>query len=411
MKYSTLAFTLMISTGAFAQALVPPHMDLEMSSAEYAAILGDEAQDGKGLSADDPRIARGIKTGARLSEWIALINSGRAASSAIRLTSPQTRRGISIDSPSIYSPATIGADTVRVMTALPAEMKAVLESEGDLPGTITLDDETFIKNARLVDKIYQSSARYKSLDGYRYYYVQAAAKDVRGYNYLTKNNYTAESLRDVALIPADKVEAVKNALIGICKNGNRGVNCDSTVAAALKNNKLADVFTRYYPAGQKLWSEFFDIPASGTRTDVIWANDVMMVPFNTPAIAKFEPYLRDNIHDEFRFGTWAMQLNFGTFADGPRLVFEAGVVPHVNGLGGNEITMDSNQPIEEYESQWTIRHEFGHVIGLPDCYHEFYDTTLQAYVNYQLDITDLMCSRAGNMTERIYKQLEKAYKK
>ena len=188
MKYSTLAFTLMISTGAFAQALVPPHMDLEMSSAEYAAILGDEAQDGKGLSADDPRIARGIKTGARLSEWIALINSGRAASSAIRLTSPQTRRGISIDSPSIYSPDTIGADTVRVMTALPAEMKAVLESEGDLPGTITLDDETFIKNARLVDKIYQSSARYKSLDGYRYYYVQAAAKDVRGYNYLTKNN-------------------------------------------------------------------------------------------------------------------------------------------------------------------------------------------------------------------------------
>jgi hypothetical protein len=73
--------------------------------------------------------------------------------------------------------------------------------------------------------------------------------------------------------------------------------------------------------------------------------------------------------------------------------------------------MDSNQPIEEYESQWTIRHEFGHVLGLPDCYHEFYDVNARAYVNYQLDITDLMCSRAGNMNERIYKELKEAYEK
>jgi len=91
-------------------------------------------------------------------------------------------------------------------------------------------------------------------------------------------------------------------------------------------------------------------------------------------------------------------------------VFQPGVVPHVNGLGGNEIVMDSNQPIEEYESQWTIRHEFGHVIGLPDCYHEFYDVSQQAFVNYQLDITDLMCSRAGNMNERIYNELKRVYK-
>lgn len=73
--------------------------------------------------------------------------------------------------------------------------------------------------------------------------------------------------------------------------------------------------------------------------------------------------------------------------------------------------MDSNQPIEEYDSQWTIRHEFGHVLGLPDCYHEFYDTTQEAYVNYQFDVTDLMCSRAGNMNERIYLELKKAYQK
>jgi hypothetical protein len=103
-------------------------------------------------------------------------------------------------------------------------------------------------------------------------------------------------------------------------------------------------------------------------------------------------------------------MTFGNYPNGALLKFEAGVVPHVNGLGGNEIVMDSTQPIEEYESQWTIRHEYGHVIGLPDCYHEFYDSELGAFVNYQLDVTDLMCSRAGNMKERIYKELVRVYR-
>ncbi len=137
----------------------------------------------------------------------------------------------------------------------------------------------------------------------------------------------------------------------------------------------------------------------------------MNVVFNTPSLPKFIPYLKNNIEDEFRWENWGMKMTFGNYSSGPRLVFETGVVPHVNGLGGDTITMDSNQPIEEYESQWTIRHEFGHVLGLPDCYHEFYDTDLKAYVNYQLDITDLMCSRAGNIKERIYLELKKAYAK
>ena len=409
MKHSPLLFSLLISSGAFAQTLIPPHMDLEMSSAEYETVLSGESQKGM-MDAEDPRITQGLQTGARLSQWIALINTARTNTTAIRLTSPQTRRGIPIDQPSIYSPVTIGKDLAKVMADLPAEMKTILESEADLPDTIALDDETFIKHARLIDKLYQSSARYKSLDPYRYYYIQGAARDVRGYNFLTKNKYTAETLKDVALIPANHKDAVKSALIGLCKNANRP-NCESVVQSGFTKNTLTDIYNRFYPAGQKLWTEFFDIPASGIRKDIKWVGDVMTVPFNTPTIPKFETYLRENIEDEFRFNNWKMLMNFGSFANGPRLIFEAGVVPHVNGLGGNDITMDSNQPIEEYESQWTIRHEFGHVIGLPDCYHEFYDTTLQAYVNYQLDISDLMCSRAGNMTERIYHQLEKAYKK
>ena len=43
--------------------------------------------------------------------------------------------------------------------------------------------------------------------------------------------------------------------------------------------------------------------------------------------------------------------------------------------------------------QWTIRHEFGHVLGFPNCYLEFYDNDTATMVSYQLDVTNLMCSR------------------
>ncbi len=55
------------------------------------------------------------------------------------------------------------------------------------------------------------------------------------------------------------------------------------------------------------------------------------------------------------------------------LYFQKGVTPHVNRLGGNVIIMDAAASIEEYAIRWAIRHEYGHVLGLPDCYFEFYD--------------------------------------
>ena len=389
----------------------PLHLDLEMSSDEYRAILKKQAQSSnKQAIADDPAITNALRLGERLSKWIAKVNTGRTAETAIRLTSATTRRGIPIDKPNQYSPAIIKTDTAKILAELPKEIKEVLESTSELPGTITLDDETFITHARKVDRNYQSAARYKSVDQYRYYYIQAANKDVRGYYYLDTNKIGEAELRDVSIIPASKVSDIKNALALICLNSTANIGkCKSEVSSAFSKNTVSALYKKYIFNAKKNWNDFFIIPVSARRTDIKWSGSTATVPFNTPEIPKFIPYLKNNIEDEFKWNGWGLKMVFGSFADGPYLKFEAGVVPHVNGLGGNEIVMDSNQPIEEYESQWTIRHEFGHVLGLPDCYHEFYDSTAKAYVNYQLDITDLMCSRAGNMNERIFTELKMAY--
>jgi hypothetical protein len=387
----------------------PVHLDLEMTSEEYRSLLLALPRK-TGLQ--EASITEALKLGDRLSKWITKINERRSPGTAIRLTSSQTRRGIPIDKPNIYSPLTIKKETESILKEIPSEMKTVLTSNMQLPDSPQVSDETFILHARRVDRNYQSAARYKSVDQYRSDYISAANDDVRGYYYLIKNEITEAELRDVGTLSTSQLTEIKEALAMICMNGTRNLKkCKTLVEAAVKKNSLADFYLKYISSSQKVWKKFFNIPAWARRTDIVWSGLSMSAPFNTPKIPKFGPYLKDNVEDEFRWGAWELKIAMGNYPQGPYLKFEPGVVPHVNGLGGNEIVMDSNQPIEEYESQWTIRHEFGHVLGLPDCYHEFYDVSARAYVNYQLDITDLMCSRAGNMKERIFLELKKAYGK
>lgn len=408
MKRLILMLLILVTQKSFAL----PHLDLEMTSEEYRLHL-NQLKLNKIATMEDPLITYSLKLGDRLSKWINIINQSRPADSAIRLTSPQTRRAIPIETPNIYSPSIIKAGADKIISELPEVMRNVLTTEVELPTNISIDDETFIKHARLLDRNYQSAARYKSVNGFRFQYIAAASKDVRGYYYLTKNKIGPSELKDTNTIDPEKVQPIKEALAKICMNANSETfdSCKGKVDSAFIKNLLPSFYQKYFQAAEANWNDFFEIPRQGARRDVIWKDQVMTVPFNTPSIAKFIPYLQNNIEDEYRFNDWKLKMNFGTFMNGPKLVFQAGVVPHVNGLGGNQIVMDSNQPIEEYESQWTIRHEFGHVLGLPDCYHEFYDTKLEAYVNYQLDTTDLMCSRAGNMKERIFNQLQKTYSK
>jgi len=417
MKSFLILLSIFSISTSHAQSLTPPHMDLEMTSAEYSRILKNLKKNAffsfrksKAKTEDDIIIDSTIELGTRLSSWIDLVNQNRSPDQAIRLTSAQTRQSFPIDKPRTSNPKIIQSKLNAAMTALPQEMRNILTGAMKPTPALPLSDAEFIKLAREIDTIYQGAARYKTLDVWRSHYVKRAYKDVRGYYFLKENSITAQTLENLNSMPEEMVKKISDALKMICLNSTEDrEDCEEDFNEALQGGKLPKYYSKYIGDAKENWDSFFKIPKSARRSDVKWFEEIMTVPFNTPEIAKFIPYLRDNIQDEFRFKGWGILVNFGDYKDGPRLIFKAGEVPHVNELGGNEIVMDSVQPIEEYESQWTIRHEFGHVLGLPDCYHEFYDEKIGAYINYQLDTSDLMCSRAGNMKERIYSELKEAY--
>lgn len=412
MKLFIFFYTIFFSTQLIAKS--PLHLDLEMDSKEYKIHLKTFQKNNliNFQNSDHPAISRALKLGERLSNWISLINNNRSPEQAIRLTSASTRRGIPIDSPNMYSPSIIEKETRKILTEFPQEMKEVITSRAELPSSIKIDDQTFIEHARKLDRNYQAAARYKSVDRYRASYIEEANRDVRGYYYLKKNNISENDLYDLSHYSQDEKQKIENALTLVCLNSLKNLKrCQKEFEKASEKNELFNFYKMHIMESKKNWDEFFKIPKYAIREDINWSGKAATIPFNIPTIAKFIPYLRNNVEDEFKWHGWKLEIIFGNYPSAPYLKFEPGVVPHVNELGGNEIVMDSNQPIEEYESQWTIRHEFGHILGLPDCYHEFYDVKAKAYVNYQLDTTDLMCSRAGNMKKRIYEELKKAYGK
>ncbi|MEO0335876.1 MAG: hypothetical protein AAF202_05760 [Pseudomonadota bacterium] len=124
----------------------------------------------------------------------------------------------------------------------------------------------------------------------------------------------------------------------------------------------------------------------------------------------YRQFLKDNIEDEFSFEGFQLQVEFSNSrSSGVFVEWLPDVTPHVKGLGSDHIVMNSRDSLSDWNTQWTIRHEFGHVLGLPDCYIEFYEADKNVITNYQIDVDDLMCSRAGVINQRIVDELNRAY--
>lgn len=138
---------------------------------------------------------------------------------------------------------------------------------------------------------------------------------------------------------------------------------------------------------------------------------VLHAPFLTPDQPSVQSWLKENVEDEWKGTDFQLQIDFKkTTQDIPKIEFKEGVTAHVNGIAGNTITMEAEYPIETKDQKWTIRHEYGHVLGFEDCYLEFYDTNEKAMIYYEIDVDNLMCSRNGHLNSSHIEQLQKMYK-
>lgn len=413
MKLNILStLTLILSGLAFTANAKPPiHLDLEMSGYEYESLL---AKQPRNFSTDNRKhIFDDIfATGKRNLDWIRLLNKNRT--DQISLSTAETQQGFPINNPRAYNPEIIRTSYNDLQKAMPQALAKIIFSidplPSDLPGTVA----DYIKWGLEVDRVYQIAARWKMYEPYMDYLIDNSTSDIRGYYFITTTPGLLNSLKDWSKVPAADKSKITIWLSQVCLNDLKDITqCQTLTNTAVQANKAFDFFNEHKKAGEKILREMMYIPNDGKFSSLEWTtNSIAEVPFVDPRDQAMRSYLLDNIQTEWKlFPTFALHVLFVPESQyGVKVIWQPGVTPHVPGLGSNTIYMDANAPISEYDVQWTIRHEFGHVLGFPDCYIEFYDTHLKAIVGYQIDTTDLMCSRRGHLKERHVEEMKRVYR-
>jgi len=403
----------------------PPHLALELTFEEsqkmYQEILKSRSNKKSNKKSNkriyelvDPQIQTATDAGEKMSQWLKAINATRSENNQLRLTSAGARRGIPIDKPSKYGPTTVQKTLDKLIAEMPESMKDIIFGNKPVTSSKAVSDEDFVKYARTTSGLYQSAVRWTGMQQWLPYYTKNRKRDIRGYYYLKNQTNLDHKLKNFKSLTAQEQAIMSEALDGLCFNytGDQK-KCDKMILHSINTNTLLAAKNKLWPAAEIIWKSYFEI--SDPRKDVEWkqtAPGVMKVTFKDPKNLEIQNWLKDNIEDEFRrpLKNWNLEMEFirgnSTTA---RLEFKPNVTPHVT--GGNLVVMDENTPLQEYGVKWTIRHEYGHILRLPDCYVEFYDPKANLMINYQLDTSDLMCSRAGDMNDRIYEELKRVYLK
>lgn len=411
-RYSLLFLSLLAFSSVQARTL--PHLDPEMTGPEYRVLL-EQLQKQQGFltkRTDDPLLAI-LDLGKRNLDWLAAINKNRADQDKLQLTTADSTKAYPIDAPGYSNRDIIQKALADVKTTMPQPMADVIFGTGPIPETNPLDDTTFLEFARQMNHVYEMASRWLLEEPYLDDYKTMAQEDIRGYYFLNNETNLEWNLNHWSSLDADTQTKYSAWLTGECFNSNNYLKaCQTKLANAIKKKKVWEYHQNYVADAQRVYNGFFEL--QNPRPEIIWNSktpNIMFMPFTTPNTQAVQAWFKSNVEDEWHVNDWHLQINFANKPNLAKVVFEPGATPHVDDLGGDTITMDANRDINEYIVTWTIRHEFGHVLGFPDCYVEFYDAQNEVMINYQIDINNLMCSRRGHLQTQHYDQLKKNYYK
>lgn len=399
----------------------PPHIGpegLQFSKIHIYKIekLIENQLSQKELNADEATELKQIEmilvAGKKASKWIEIVNNKREPGKKLDLSSPTKSGGIPITAPQKSSTEIMVKRYEDFLTSQPAVITDVIKSNQDLPEVAPLSDAEFVTSLRILDRIYQSTIRWAGSRSWLSWYINRSIFDMRGFIFLRDTPDLEVVLKTYPTMSAEEKLKYNSWLLGICRNGDfDSSDCRTELTNSIKRNNLYGFYTRFNKYGQSMYDLFFTVKK--TRKEMFWNPErtVLHAPFLTPDQPSVQSWLKENVEDEWKGTDFQLQIDFKkTTQDIPKIEFKEGVTAHVNGIAGNTITMEAEYPIETKDQKWTIRHEYGHVLGFEDCYLEFYDTNEKAMIYYEIDVDNLMCSRNGHLNSSHIEQLQKMYK-
>lgn len=363
-----------------------------------------------------------LHAGARALEWVDVLQKDLPVEQREQIWRRVDRIGRepTPEKPMKYNPNIILESYQKALAAAPASVSEALQGGGNLPSSPPsgLTSKDVVAAVRDIHVVYSRASRWLALYEWRTS-ISKASRDLRGW---LKLNRERDSLIGEAriwtmtnLLQRQKfIEEVSEACpiatgvsVEECRRnyGPYVSNPNATQDLIAWVNDLND-------KGQVVYDSKFGVQAShqGVRTSVSGSSHKIEVPTMGMNEEIFN-WIQDRINESWVFKDVVDVRLFSTFwsLGAVRVEWEQGALPHVNAIAGDTITMDSNTPKWLEHTQTVMRHEFGHVLGFPDCYTEFWDDSVESFVYYSLDPSDAMCALSGSYLDRHRDALVKGY--
>lgn len=256
--------------------------------------------------------------------------------------------------------------------------------------------------------LYQNSMRFEGQKCSFPYMAKKKFQDVRPYLELLdfcteKNGDGICSSETIANLSSNEAQLVEVKTIKLCKAfDSSNVNCQAQYNVHKMNNTVASLVSFYQKKFQtERYERLFTLRDSHLKFQCHSIEDVTTMTLKVYS-QSLDIYSL-NVLARFVSDTWTR----GKFRLNVEIVEQKGsdvveILPSTTGVSyvpdNNNRKVFLSQKVDFETQKKVLAHEFGHVLGFPDCYTEFFDNQNKDLIYYEIsqEDTNIMCSlKAG----------------
>lgn len=239
-----------------------------------------------------------------------------------------------------------------------------------------------------------------------------------GYLYLSTKSilgtYYISQIEDENLVSMlqDKIDdKLYEALVVICTNTMWSKSyCRSELNQAIEKRKndiqaMVKFKDKYWQTALQIWKSRFEIEKLDIPIEI--KGNKITVWFRYIDDLKMRDFIKQSIESQFSIGKVQFIVEFSK-KKGFEVEYALDQVAYAL---PNEGKMFLSSQKQNQLEKLIVAHEFGHLLGFPDCYIEYIEAETLEQVYYTLDYSNLMCSLDGKIKQQHIDEIFRVYGK